>query len=406
MKSIIYEENGINWINVEDMFPNPTNTELYSDETSENTKQSELAISMRKEMEKGNPPNKVAVAVHPDGMIDTGHTRWKAAKQIGASRLKAEYTTSDYPDVENKPYSTMVDIIDTNIYREYTYSVKFNLYQSMVDAYEKENGTSMPSVEKKKLLKQLSTTSETIKKLSDIKDFRPSMLKDIDKGASSIEYCWKVATGQDIKVLPKKENGLDLFKLFDDAMKTRIISYAVNALKQYRNVKVSTKEGIDLSPIEDEYGWETSRFTGIVSDTFMWATGRVLKEEGKEISTANGHPTDPDVYLINEDEKIEVKACQFKGQGAATTRKCGAGNREGEFLLIAHDQDFTRLCIIFTTLMKDDWNKKGNVGTELTLKKWWETHKDKPETFEFWKGEVYEDSGTKQVQMSLESVDV
>ena len=73
--------------------------------------------------------------------------------------------------------------------------------------------------------------------------------------------------------------------------------------------------------------------------------------------------------------------------------------------MIAHDQDFTRLCLIFTTLTKDDWNKKGNVGTELTLKRWWETHKDNPETYVFWKGEVYEDSGTNQVQMTLESVD-
>ena len=404
MSSIIYEENGINWVNIEDLKPNPLNALLYADETAEESKQLELAASMRKEMEKGNPPNKVAITIHSDGLISSGHTRWKGGKQINVTRLKAEYTTDEYPDFDKAPYDALEDITDTNIYRENYPTVKLNIYIQKTEAYEQQFGKKMSSKDKDKLLKKISIGMDSIKKLLDIKEFRPDLLKDIDKRATSIEYAWNVAMGNDLKIIPKKENGIDLYKLFSDTMKSRIISYAVNALKQYRNVKVNTKEGF-LSPIEDELGFETSRFTGMVSDTFMWAMGRVLKEEEKEVSTANGHPTDPDVYLINEDEKIEIKATQFKGQGAATTWKGGKGIREGEFLLIAHDQDFTRLCLIFTTLTKDDWNKKGNVGTELTLKRWWETHKDNPETYVFWKGEVYEDSGTNQVQMTLESVD-
>ena len=142
----------------------------------------------------------------------------------------------------------------------------------------------------------------------------------------------------------------------------------------------------------------------------MWAMGRVLKEEGYEVATANGYAGDADVYLINEDEKIEVKATQFRGHGAGTSWKGGRGARNAEFLLIAHDADFTRICVIFSTLThsKDpskqrDWKKQGPNTTEMPLKKWYDNHIDIGD-YEFWKGEVFKDSGSGQVQMSLASV--
>jgi hypothetical protein len=186
-------------------------------------------------------------------------------------------------------------------------------------------------------------------------------------------------------------------------MQTRVISYAVKYLKDLRSLTVDTKDG-KFSPIEDDLGWEPGRFTGAASDTFMWAMGCVLREEGYAVSTANGASMDADVYLINEDEKIEVKCTEYKGHGAKSSWKGGNGIREGEFLLVAHADNFTRLFITFTTLTKDDWDKKGNVGTELTLKKWWKNHKDDPKVNEFWKGEVYDSSSSKTTEMVLESI--
>ena len=400
MELIYTDKSGTSWVDIENLKPNPANKLLYGNETAETAKQEELAISMREEMDAGHPPNKVAVQIHPDGTIDSGHTRWTAAKMIGATSLKAEYTTNPYPS-DDTPYRNIKSLRATNIYRTMTPSVKLDNYDATMHAYEIEFGYPMSVKERNALLKELGILKSTIDKLSTIKKLRPDLMKDIDHHGTSIEYAWNVATGNDLKVVPKKEGGINLYKLFTPEMKTRIIAYATTALRQYRSMTIKTKGG-DFSPIEDDLGWESTRFTGIVSDTFMWAMARVLTEEGKEVSSANGHPTDPDVYLINEDEKIEIKVTQFKGQGAGTTWKGGRGIREGEYLLIAHDADFTRLFVTFTTLDKNDWGKQGNVGTTLSLKNWWANKQD-TDDFDFWKGEVYEASG--MVQMQLESID-
>ena len=396
---VIYLEGGIYWVDVEDMKDNPLNIELYSNVTNEDAKVLEFAEIGNEEVAKGNPANLIAVQVHKDGLIASGHTRKKMALMIGVNRLKAEYTTEPYPSDES-PYDNVTNLLKTNTYRELTPSVKLNIFETTVDNYEKQYKEEMPPKVRNALLKRLKMTKQTMDKLSVIKKVRPELLKDIDKNATSIEYAYNVATGNDIKVIKKKEGGIDLYNLFTPEMKTRIVAYATTALNNYRSMTIKTKDGY-YSPIEDELGWESTRFTGVVSDTFMWAVARVLKEEGKEVSSANGHPTDPDVYLINEDEKIEIKVTQFKGQGSSTTWKGGKGVREGEFLLIAHDADFTRLFITFTTLNENDWDKQGNIGTILKLNKWWKNKKD-TDDFEFWKGEIYIASDITQMQ--LESI--
>ena len=396
---VIYLEGGTHWVDIEDMKDNPLNTELYSNVSAEDAKVVEFAEIGNEEVAKGNPANLVPVQVHKDGLIASGHTRKKMGKMIGETRLKAEYTTEPYP-TEDSPYDNITNLLKTNTYRELTPSVKLNIFETATDNYEEQYKVEMPPKVRNALLKKLKIKYDTMKKLSFIKKVRPELLKDIDKAATSIEYAYNVASGNDLKVTKKKEGGINLYNLFTPEMKTRIVAYATTALNNYRSMTVKTKDG-DYSPIEDELGWESTRFTGIVSDTFMWAVARVLTEEGKQVSSANGHPTDPDVYLENEDERIEIKVTQFKGQGSSTSWKGGKGVREGEFLLIAHDAEFTRLFITFTTLYENDWNKQGNVGTILKLNKWWENKKDTDE-FEFWKGEVYDASDITQMQ--LESI--
>ena len=68
--NLIYEENGIFWVDIENLKPNPLNKIIYANDTAETTKVKELAVSMRGEMDTGNPPNIAAIGVYPDGMID------------------------------------------------------------------------------------------------------------------------------------------------------------------------------------------------------------------------------------------------------------------------------------------------------------------------------------------------
>ena len=80
-----------------------------------------------------------------------------------------------------------------------------------------------------------------------------------------------------------------------------------------------------------------------------------LKEMGYNVRTASGHKDDPDIYFIDDDEKIEVKCTQFNGHGASTKWSGGKGIREGKYLLIAHDLEFSCIFVAFTSLDDEDW---------------------------------------------------
>jgi len=398
--NLIYVEDGISWVDTENLKPNPLNKVIYENDTAETTKVKELALSMRKEMDDGNPPNIAAIGVYPDGMIDYGHTRYTAGGMIGTTRLKAEYTASTYPD-KNDLYTTINNLTKTNIYRELAFSVKLNIVNTKEVAYEKTYGEPMSYNDRKKLYKSVSISVKNVKRGREIKELRPELLKAIDKNSTSIENAWNIATGNDIKVVGKKKGGVDLFKIFTPEMKTAIISKSITYLKNLRALSIPTKDG-EISPVEDDLGWEPSRFTGVVSDTFMTSMGIVFDDEGYDVTTANGYANDPDVYLVSMDEKMEVKVNEYKGDGAKTTWKGGKGIREGEYLLVSHNRDFTRIFIMFATLNEEDWSKKGNMGTELKLSTWWNNHKDVGD-FEFWKGEIY--SGNENTaKMHLDAV--
>jgi len=395
---LIYLEDGVYWVDRANLKPNPLNKFLYENDTAESTKVKEIAVSMREEMDNGNPPNTDAIGIFPDGLIAKGHTRNRSAEMIGAPRLKAEFVLDPYPTKDDL-YTTIKNLRKTNIYREYVFSVKLNIVDTEEYAYEKTFGEPMPYSERKKLYKSLSIAEKNVKRGREIKELRPDLLKAIDTNSTSIENAWNVDTGNDIKVTAKKKGGVDLFNIFTPEMKTAIISKSVTYLKNLRALSIPTKDG-EISPVEDDLGWEPSRFTGVVSDTFMTAMGIVFDDEGYDVTTANGHPNDPDVHLVSMDEKMEVKVNEYKGDGAKTTWKGGKGIREGEYLLVSHNRDFTRIFVMFATLNEEDWSKKGNMGTELKLSTWWNNHKDVGD-FEFWKGEIYSDGNT--AKMHLES---
>ena len=109
-----------------------------------------------------------------------------------------------------------------------------------------------------------------------------------------------------------------------------------------------------------------------------------LKEMGYRIRTADGHRDDPDIYLIDEDEKIEVKCTQFNGHGAMTKWSGGENIREGKYLLVAHDLDFKNIFIAFSDIEAADWGNPDSVGKKfMKLSTWWENHQNDAE---IWKG--------------------
>ncbi len=399
----VKEINGKPHVRVKDLKPNRKNEEIYNQSAVV-----EMSASFEERKKKGLVPNLQPVTYWSCGMIDIGHTRVLAGIQSAIEWVWAIPSDSPRPD-GSAPYDEVKHTLDGNIVRKKNWTVKLGEWQAAKDAYRKQYGIDMPSSVENPLIESIGTSKKTLAKVAEIKVNKPELMKVIDNGGG-VDHNYKLATGQlDSTVRTAKKNGLDLSTLFKDTRtRSKVITKAIKYAKDMRDMKMEFDD-FNVSPFEhDDCGrWESGAFTTFLSHTFMSSIAGVLKEMGYNVKTASGHKDDPDVYLIDEDEKIEVKCTQFNGHGAATKWSGGKNIREGKYLLVAHDLDFETVFVAFSDLDRLDWgNPDANSKKSMKLSTWFENHKDDAE---IWKGnaQIVKTNKMKegQVQMTLAAID-
>ena len=395
---------GKSCVKAKNLKPNPTNEKIY-----DQSAMSDIGQSMRKRVEKGLLANMQPVTYWSCGMIDMGHTRTGAAIESNIEYIWAIPSDAPPPD-ESSPYDEVSHTLDGNIVRQKVWSVKLGEFQAAKDAYKKQFGLDMPEIEKDKVLKRIGLTKKYSKYLEEIMHFEPELMQVVDNGGG-VEHNWKLATGQlSTNVTPAKTNGMNIASLFEDTRtRSKLVTTAIKYAQDFRDLTMKFDD-FDISPFEhNECGrWESGAFTTFLSHTFMSSMAGVLKEMGYNVRTASGHKDDPDIYIIDEDEKIEVKCTQFNGHGAATKWSGGKNIREGKYLLVAHDLTFENIFIAFSSLTKDDWgNPDINNKKTMKLSDWFMNHKDDKD-LQIWKGNANIVKTNKmkegQVQMVLDAV--
>ena len=359
---------------------NPNNEKIYTQSALEN-----LIPSFRKRIKLGLTPNEQPVTYWQCGMIDIGHTRTNAAIIVDAEWIWAVPSDSPVPD-GTAPYDEVSHTIEGNIVRQKNWSVKLGEWQASKDAYREQYGVDMPPSIENPLIESIGTSKRYLQKVAEIKVNAPELMEVIDTGGG-IDHNWKLATGQlNANVTPAKTGGLNLSSLFKDTRtRSKVITKAIKYAKDMRDMKMEFDD-FNVSPFEhDECGrWESGAFTTFLSHTFMTAMAGVLKEMGYNVKTATEHKDDPDIYIIDEDEKIEIKCTQYNGNGAATKWSGGKNIRNGKYLLVAHDLHFENVFVAFSDLDGFDWgNPDINNKKTMKLSTWFENHKDDAE---IWKG--------------------
>lgn len=400
----IKEINGKPHVRAKSLFKNPNNEKIYTQSALE-----AMIPSFRKRINEGKTPNEQPVTYWSCGMIDIGHTRTNAAIIVDEEWIWAVPSDSPVPD-GTAPYDEVSHTIEGNIVRQKNWSVKLGEWQASKDAYREQFGLDMPKSVEDLLIESIGTTKKTLQKVAEIKVNAPELMEVID-GGGGVDHNWKLATGQiGKKVIPAKTGGLNLSSLFKDTRtRSKVITKAIKYAKDMRDMKMEFDD-FNVSPFEhDECGrWESGAFTTFLSHTFMTAMAGVLKEMGYNVKTASGHKDDPDIYIIDEDERIEVKCTQYSGDGAATKWSGGQNTREGKYLLVAHDLDFETVFVAFSDLDDFDWGGADAQGKQkMKLSTWFENHKDDKD-LQIWKGNVQIVKTNKmkdgQVKMALSPI--
>lgn len=379
------------FVNPRDLKLNPLNKQLYTNDVEEKKTQKQLADDFKKRVEQGMCPNAQPVMIWEDGLIDAGHTRTEAAIMAGVD-IWVEFTDKPYPDIENQPYAALVSLADTNIHRKMTYSVKLNEFELMNKAYVKEFGINRTTAEEDAHIKKLETSRLTIKMLQEIKKNRPDLISSVDSGDMSVKSAWEESSGKNKPKVVKSNNpNRDWSQIYTGDIFRIIFNRVSNTINSVMDV--STKiDNEDYYPFKE---FTRGSIAGIISHLIETIGSQVLKSEGYNVKCASGHPTDPDIYHIDIDDKVEIKVTNFNS--ASTSWKGGMGIREGQYVLVAYDESITRWLIIFTYLSEKDWKSAGMAGHTLPIKNVLENHK---KDMVLICGDLYMNNGNLVAQLS------
>jgi len=354
---------------------NPINKSIYSNEVEEEATRDEIAASMTQRVElQGLVANKQPIKIWEDGLVEAGNTRTAAALQADVE-LWFEYSDEPYPD-DTTPYSNLEVIKSSNIYRTYVPSVKLKEYQAMERAYAIQFAGPRPTKEREEHLKTLRIGKDSINKLRVISEYDEregtNYMKRVDATDLSIASAHDIVTGRGgaLKYIVASNNpNRDWAPIYDD-------NFFRTALHRLNNIINSTRgqsctiDGEEFTPFMEFDRASTSAMISHLAEHIFTA---VLKAEGHNVKAASGHPTDPDIYHIDLDDKVEIKVTEIKG--GSTTWKGGRGVREGAYILIAYDAEIQRWLVIFTKLDRNDWSNIGSLsGTRLSVKKVLENH--------------------------------
>tara|TARA_R100000005_G_C4966163_1_gene180900 strand:+ start:50 stop:1234 length:1185 start_codon:yes stop_codon:yes gene_type:complete len=376
--------NGKMMVNPLNLKINPLNTRIYNNKEEEEKTQTDIANDYMLRISEDKVPNIQPVLIWPDGLVDAGNTRTVAGLIAGCD-IWCEYTDAEYPDLDNKPYSALKQIQSSNIYRKITHSVRMNIFEATNKAYIEEYGMSRPTKEEDEHLKELGTSRPTMKKLIEIKKHKPELLKKVDAGQMAVKVAWEEATGRNkVKVITSNNPDRDWSEIYEDSFFTGMMNRVFNTIKQMMNISVNIN-GDDYNPLGD---FTKGTIAGNISHLMETIGAELLRSEGHDVRCASGHPTDPDIYHNDIDDKVEIKVTNYKGGG--TTWKGGMGIREGQYILMTYDESMSRLCLIFTKLDAKDWKSAGIGGHTLPISNVYKNHKDD------WRiiyGDVYESNG-------------
>ena len=389
------------FVNPNDLKPNRLNKKIYDNVDEESSKQVEISESMKDRHERGLVPNSAAVIIWLDGLIEAGHTRTSAAKLAGINEIWVTMSQEDYQS-DDKPYSNFVTTTSTNIYRDMKSSVKLNEFDVAEKAYMDEYGVARPAKERDSHIKDLGTSKGTIDKLREIKNSvnGNALLKRVDSGDMSVKSAHDEAMGKNkVKVITSNNLDRDWTEIYTDNVFSISFNRIYNTI--ISTLEVSTKiDGEDYEPFKD---FTDGSISGIISHLSEMIIARVLKSEGHDVVAATGHPTDPDIYHRDIEDKVEIKVAKF--QGKKTNWKGGKGIREGQYILITYDETASHWCVIFTTLTANDWESTGGgimSGHKLPIKNVFNNHSDDKKNYKVVYGDVKELNG--EININMENI--
>ena len=350
-------------------------------------------------------------------MIQAGHYRTRAHRELGIPFIKFELSTGDY-DPNADDLTQFHDLEDSNSAakrnekKESRVVHKFNLLN---EAFYKKNKMYLkPSdTEYKNFCDKRHIQYRDMRKLRNVFEFdianNTDLLKQISDGDISLGQA-ETQMKADIPKGKEDPNRRNFYKDLKDNPQIieRTIEHTSDMMNYYFNYEFKGSPGRKVL-LDKSIGTETNHITGMLSNAFNSAAVESFQESGVPEFADCTTPQNQQNYFDMSfpslckpgylKERIEVKAGAF-GKDIFDTKVYGGaggfGVKPHEYFILIHDNNFKSMFIMMCTLDATDW--KGNKKkTTLSLSTWWNKYKDQPDKYVFLLGSIRDSNKTPQV---------
>jgi len=381
--------------------PNPTNKIMYPDEEimlaakeladGVDGKGTEKAC-MRARLNNGDIVNREPIQICcMTGKILSGHTRYYAAKLVGAKYVYVVFADEIYSN--DIPDEVMLEVLhEYNLYKRAELSFKQQVYKTkaMIRViqttipYHKpefdicpldETTTTFNKFYKDKLTKlQNAFLNKEHKNLKYIRDiikiiysgYTEKIVKDIDEGRLALSSAIKELNQSKKKPYVVNTKRFNFLKHFDKtkSIKSKMKNYFSQARFNYFNTDIIKTDSLgDINIVTDKVvGNEQPKKTGVLSDKMMSTLAIVYKELGFDTITA-GHATNSadiqfpgltklarQLNIDNPAEEIEVKAAVMKDDNATFYGGPDMKKHIKTYLLAMFNKDHSKTFMFLTDI--------------------------------------------------------
>lgn len=308
------------------------------------------------------------IVVYPDNTLKAGHTRTKAATELGYTHIPI------IRSVLTKPlniFQNMMALQMENQTRPTNLRRQYNQVVTTIKAYElSENKVCAASIIEKQICPAAQLSYNMYKQLAALEVNRLDLFNRVMDSNGS-----KLSPGKAFELMQadlRKVKTINISKALQNAVTKEDVVYAVNAVSNamhsLKTIKINARSGNTIPAFDNI---QQNTIGGLVHEVFTNAIAHSINHRANNPDYVTAFPdkshADEDIQFKMHNAGIEVKTCLIK-DGNKMKFVC-KNPKHGYFLFAGFTPDYDRCYVGFGLTDEGIWKKAGSSYASIDMEK-------------------------------------